>query len=597
MNESRGTGDGEGRNASERLTGRMPAWERKPPASVVDLDLGEALSRLAKWSLRTFYDTNPFYLISACFVLYALSVFFETDNIWMNTAVPLAIFAFYTVLLSATTVLIVKCGGVWDDARTLGLTIVALFCAMSVGLDGKIMDHYADNFRLALALVLFGLGFCVFVSESLTRMLRIRLSWWLKGAYYGLLTLFFIYPLIMAGLINEGRAAAIIGMAGFPVVAGLALTPAARMGEALVEDNGTPWAWPWFPWTLFGALGMFACFRSYLLSLSFFPGSGSGPYSQLETGFSLYMLIPFVFCCLVPILEHGVKLKKTWLSTLALSGTGLFFLFALSAESQQSPLHREFVRAVLGRSVTPMFVAFAAAILFYLYAWIRRAERAEVFLFTLLALASLIDVKGGYLRSIGVPSLLPLCGVGGMLLWRGIVKHRSPWALAAAVCFVLGLTIQFKGTWFTAVYGACPIHLMFFSTLTIAALFTDAFARELRKAVAAVIPALFLVALFFHQRLAPDFPGWLVGGYLIALIAVVMVGALHYRSEWWFLAFLAIVMELAAYFVLHGYRFLVNLQQRGVIILFWGALFFFIAFGVSAFKGIVGKGARGNGNC
>jgi len=58
------------------------------------------------------------------------------------------------------------------------------------------------------------------------------------------------------------------GLFLFPVFTGgafLSLIPAIRRGKDYVADNGTPWQWPWFPWTLFGLLAAAACVRSYLL--------------------------------------------------------------------------------------------------------------------------------------------------------------------------------------------------------------------------------------------------------------------------------------------------------------------------------------------
>src|ERR1051325_4785645 len=69
--------------------------------------------------LKFFYNANPFYLISACLILYAQTVVFDTGNIWMETAIPLGLIAAYTVLLTTTAIFIVRRGAVWDDARSL----------------------------------------------------------------------------------------------------------------------------------------------------------------------------------------------------------------------------------------------------------------------------------------------------------------------------------------------------------------------------------------------------------------------------------------------------------------------------------------------
>ena len=92
-------------------------------------------------------------------------------------------------------------------------------------------------------------------------------------------------------------------MFGFCTAAGgvfLALLPAIRRGAGYVSDNGSPWQWPWYPWTLFGVIGLAVCLRAYYLCVSFHAATGS------QTIFGFYFLVPFLWVVACLLLEIGI---------------------------------------------------------------------------------------------------------------------------------------------------------------------------------------------------------------------------------------------------------------------------------------------------
>ena len=93
------------------------------------------------------------------------------------------------------------------------------------------------------------------VSEGVFRSLRINLTSKYRLPFYLVLSLLFAYPVVLARLSVEGRDTAMAwGVFLFPLVAAavlMSLWPASRSRRDDEPPSGTPWSWPWFPWSLF----------------------------------------------------------------------------------------------------------------------------------------------------------------------------------------------------------------------------------------------------------------------------------------------------------------------------------------------------------
>src|SRR5439155_743211 len=101
-------------------------------------------------------------------------------SVTFNSWVLLDLLGAYAVLLAITAYLIVRFGQVWDDARTILLTLVFLFSAMSVTFDKLVLTHSVTVVRLLSVGLVFSIG----LSEGLLRGLRIRLPILFRGPYY-----------------------------------------------------------------------------------------------------------------------------------------------------------------------------------------------------------------------------------------------------------------------------------------------------------------------------------------------------------------------------------------------------------------------------
>jgi len=534
------------------------------------------------------YNANPFYLISACLILYAQTIIFDTGNIWMETAIPLGIIAAYTVLLTATAVFIVRRGSVWDDARSILLIILALLMTLSVSIDGKTLDSP----WIGAAWLGGGLCFSVVIAESLRRWLRMSLPLRFRAVFYPMIGIFFVYPFVMAQLVNGpsgSRLPTIRGILLFPVVCGLALLPliaVIRRGPSYLADNGTPWKWPLFPWSIFGLLTIGAACRTYLLSLSFYGGRGFGPFSHMETGFHFYMLIPLALAAMVLLLEFSLERGRRRLVLLSMAAPVILFLMALPGPTKtNAELYYTFLAAVVGPNGSPMLIALAGGLLFYSYAWWRSVEHSEIILCGLLLLSVVIDVPSRWLSDSPVPTWIPGVAALVILTWIAIRRNSTAgWmALVLGVLLVVGTT--FRPSYFTAWHCAIPLHIVLAAAVVLSVLRNDPFAVALRYVSAVVMSLLFVTVLFFRARLVPDLPGYVPETNIAVVFSTLMWYCLRYRKKFFLWVGGFNVAVLLLFTVSHVYDVIKALGFRALSFIFWGLVCFAIAFLISAFKG------------
>jgi hypothetical protein len=213
----------------------------------------------ARGALRWLCTSNPFYVLSAGLFLAGLRMSFGSLGREVETWAMMAGLAGYTLLLAVTACLLVRFGNVWDDVRTVLLLVVLMFLATSVTFD----EVLVLNPRLGFLCYLGGLLFAIILSEGLLRGTRLRLPVLFRLPYYLILSLFFLYPLALSPFLAEPHSEVLMwGLFGFSSVAGLVfltLLPAIRRGREYVRNNGSPWRWPLYPWTLFGLLALAVC--------------------------------------------------------------------------------------------------------------------------------------------------------------------------------------------------------------------------------------------------------------------------------------------------------------------------------------------------
>src|SRR5262245_26013632 len=259
---------------------------------------------------RWVYTHNPFYLVSVVLVLFGLQRSTAAGVDWKSDAWTIGVLFGYTLSLGVVAFAVVRFGRVWDDARTIMLVIVLLLLAISVRFDViALRDPWLGG-----AWLLVGLAFAVILSEGLLRSLRIRLAAMYRWPYYLIFVLLFGYPLWLATLsVRFLDHWMVWSVFLFPAIASiffLALWPAARAKGTTA--NGTPWKWPWYPWSLFFVLMIGIGLRTYWLSVSFQPGQVG------EIAFQPYFLIPLALTTALLLLELANTAGCRWLRQLAL---------------------------------------------------------------------------------------------------------------------------------------------------------------------------------------------------------------------------------------------------------------------------------------
>jgi hypothetical protein len=207
------------------------------------------------WLQRGFvgwlYSQNPFYLIGTFLILFGLQQSLGKEPQLASSGMLALLLGGYTLLLAGIAIVIVRCGRLWDDVRTILLVIALLFYMLSTSLDVQVLEApTAGTYFLA-----GGLMFCLAVSETLLSQLKLALPAWYKSAFYGSLAILFVYPAVLAWLSYyrwyDVRSLAI---GGFGLVASLplfALVPAVQTGRRVALPCTATWQWPWYPWSLF----------------------------------------------------------------------------------------------------------------------------------------------------------------------------------------------------------------------------------------------------------------------------------------------------------------------------------------------------------
>ncbi len=526
--------------------------------------------------VRFIYTHNPFYLISAGLMLYGIYVAFgskdaKVDDPWLL----IMSLCGYTALMAVAAFLVIKLGRVWEDARSIVLILLLQFAALSMSFD----EICAVSSGTAFRLLLFGFCFSALVSEGLLSGLGIRFPALFRTPYYLILGLFFFYPLCLSPKLTEASVAAITWRIYlFPALAGLAfltLIPALRRGAAFVAKNGTPWPWPWFPWTAFGFLAFAVGVRSYVLSQSF-------NIMGLQNGFGAYYLVPFLFALLLLLLELSVVQRWRGLQVMLMGLAPV--LLVLSIPMGDNYVYRRFLDMLQQTAGSPVWLALLGLVAFYGYSWYRRLLGAELGLVAMLALLIIVDRQTVGLETLSTLNWWPLATIGGLQLVLAANGGGSRRCAASCLCLIGASTIAWHDTQFTALGGVFPFHLLMAGVLVTGWIYRDRFAAFLRKAgialaafgVTVAIASIGFVEISELARL----------GYLLAMTIIAGIYWWLVTEKWWLYAALAhaVVTWFAGLWASYG---VLNTQlgSDSLTPLALGAASFVIATAISAIKG------------
>lgn len=366
--------------------------------------------------------SNPFYVISAALFLFGLRASFGSLGRDTDSWALMGGLAGYTLLLAGAGLLLVRFARVWNDVRTVLLLVVLMFLATSVTFDELLVLNPARGRWYVVG----GLAFAVGLTELVLRGIGLRFPLLFRLPYHLVLALFFLYPLALASAARDPHDEALMwGLWGFAPAAGvvfLSLLPAVRRGPAYTRGNGSPWPWPYYPWSVFVFLAAAVCGRAFLLCWSFhlLPGASD------QLVFGPYFLAPFLLALVVLVLELGIVARSRAACFVALalaagpvllSGTG----------HRGDAVYIEFLGHFAARlGGTPLFVALVAVAGFYGYAWARRVPFASEGL-TLVLLALALVRRDALTFAAPVGPHLPLLGAAVAVQFVAWLVRRDWW--------------------------------------------------------------------------------------------------------------------------------------------------------------------------
>ena len=468
--------------------------------------------------MRFLYTQNPFYLIGTLLVLYGLQQSFGQNPTFATSSLLVGLLAGYTILLAAIAALIIGWGQVWDDARTILLVIVLLFFMLSTSLDFHLLFTLEEPLPGTLFLAA-GLAFSVVVSESLLRGLRIGLPACYRGPYYLILTLLFAYPAMLGWMNYYSRYSDLAwALLAFPVVAALALLtllPAASTPPWKEPKTGTPWKWPFYPWSLFVYLTIGVAIRAWWLTIAFEPAKGPDAY------FKPYFLLPLVLAWSALVLEMGqVRRSKAAISAaLLIPLSGLFIGFPGPG---QNPVEVVFLDRLSQAIGSPAQLTVWSLLWYYGWAWFRREQFAEGFLIALGLLAAVVGPETLDWSTLSAPQPMVL-GIVAFAIGVRAILLESTWraGLGGAAAIV---ALRLGGIESSALMGVSlwfwQWHAPIVALLAIISIFDDELATILRSLAWRATPCLAIVAAVVYPWTMPGLFQSALSGYLMALLFV-----------------------------------------------------------------------------
>jgi hypothetical protein len=295
-----------------------------------------------------------------------------------------------------------------------------------------------------------------------------------------ILALIFVYPILLISVASDPDSPRLQwALFGFSALAGLVLTclvPAAHGGRTYVAENGSPWRWPLFPWSLFLIMAGGLAVRSYSLCVSFHYVGGT------RTIFAPYFLVPIGLAVSLVWLEIGIVSERRGVMFLA-SALPLVLVGVAMNGHRFEPVYERFLGMFMDRlGGSPAFLTLIAAALVQSYAAARKTPLAlELLCASVLGLA-FVGPQTVALHELDRFRLVPWLGAGvllGLIAWR---RHSPFRAVMAAFVLIIGTTFVCARIWPAAPQASIAVHLGMLSLMVLGASFGD-WLRDLAQAL------------------------------------------------------------------------------------------------------------------
>ena len=336
-----------------------------------------------------------------------------------------------------------------------------------------------------------------------------RLPGLFRVPFYLVLILFFLYPVLLLEVLDgvgeqdpkKGLEWTLWLIFLFPSAAGLttlSLLPAVWRGPQYVSENGTPWHWPLFPWSLFVILAVAIVLRSYYFTVSFHP------YPGQQSAFGLYFLVPFLLSICLVVFELARSVQRVAIEGFALIAP-IPLLWLTMPGKRHTPVFDQFLVMYMDVAGSPVLLAWWGLVALYGFAWLRGNGMAETGLAVIFVIGSIIGPATVDVESLRFPVVAPLL-VATAILIRGAMRRMTEslrWFAAAAAAIGTS-TVALWGTPFVA-FGVASLHLLLATILLLATAFDDSFAR-LGRRIGPVLLATLSVSIMTAAELTDRLP-------------------------------------------------------------------------------------------
>ncbi|MCA8999092.1 MAG: hypothetical protein KDA80_18975 [Planctomycetaceae bacterium] len=540
--------------------------------------------------VRWLYSQNPFYIISALLLLFAVqSAYGELEIGAINAWLMMGVFAGYTSILAFIGVAIIRWGKVWQDARSVLLLVLLMCLALSICAD----DLFARIESSTSTWLMFsGYLFSAFLSELVLRGARIRFPPLYRWPFHGLIALFFLAPWWCSPAIHPRSPESLEWtIFAFPLIAsGLLLTllPAVKRGSAYIQNNGTPWPWPLYPWSIFFIFFVAIGFRTFALAMTFGPAGpmwislGSGMRAiSFDTLWGPYFLIPPIFAILVLLVEGSVVTRNMFLAQRVLRSAPL--LLVLAVPMSRGPVFLGFLRKVTDTTGSPLWLVILMLIGLYCWSAFRRIRGAIWGTWAMVFLLTFVGPDSTGFRTLHSPESWPLAVVALGLLTQSVLCSSSKTATLAAIAGTGAVFLAIPEPPWKGFSATLSAHLLWGALTAVGLLARDPFARKLRMLSALFMPfATLLLVLHPQAEIVPII--W-KAVYIASMAGLSLILALSFRIKWYLYTFISLLSVMAYGIMTLGFRQAVQqVGMRAMTAFLWSSAALILAVLISAHK-------------
>jgi hypothetical protein len=336
-----------------------------------------------------------------------------------------------------------------------------------------------------------------------------------------LITLF-AYPAWLGHLSLEHRdsemSAYVLGFSTIAAVLFAAMARASRRRGQDVKNNGTPWGWPLYPWSLFVLVGVGVVLRAYAMSMAF------DPTKSATTGFQAYFLIPLLLSWFL-LWTEGADHAKPCRQAFAVVVPLLLLLLALPGpgKSVSQLRYMELLQDAIG---SPIQITAGLLIVYFAYLGGRGIRLAETGLLICLSVLVVVGRNTVDLKTATSLNVAPVAAAVVVLVLTSLWQRSAPRLGVAAVIVIAGLSYAWRHTDFIALNGYLPIHLAFFAMMSLGLLFHDWLGRSIAQAAAVVTASACILILIGYRFIFIEAPPSLHAA------TALMVAALA-TAYWW----------------------------------------------------------------